>query len=214
VNTAKEFLYSAFRLALAPFDLVLNADSDWVRYGLPAILLTGIFFAAMRVQDSELPQHHAITALAKPAVSAPFVAPRSRARDRKVEAQNPVSGAMTQSIPHPNVVARVPSSGAGARRAPVTNFTDAGLTDEQREGRRAVCEAVARVYASVKRGKHRKNRALQIAVSNYHGPGSDPDAAERAVTKAIDDYQRGAWSDEQCNFGPDLPKGTIGETLR
>lgn len=197
-----------------PFDLLLNADSDWIRYGLPAILLTGIFFVAMRVHDSGLPQPLAMPAAVRPAVSAPFVAPRPRARNLQVEGGNPMSAARPQSIPQPRNVARTPPLGASVGGAARGQFTGAGLTDEQREGRRAVCEAVERVYPSVKRGKHRKNKALQIALSNYHGPGSDSEAASRAVTKAIDDYQRGAWSDEQCNFGPDLPKGAIEETLR
>ena len=221
MNTAKDLISSLLKLALAPFYLTLSADSDWIRYGLPAILLTVIFFVAMRSNETSVVSPHlfsAKTGSIKPAP--PALLSGQRARLPMTDGDNPASRAMTSTFPALPGATRPPSF--GLVRSPAGSATEAatadphwadGLSEQQKDGRRAVCDATRRVYQSVKRGKRRKNKAMQTALGNY-GNGADFDTANLAVTKALDDYGRGAWSEEKCNPGPGLPKGAIGLTFR
>jgi hypothetical protein len=215
MNKAKGLIVSAVRLILAPFQRMLDADSDWVRYGLPAILLTGIFFVAMRFSDANVESPHpssVTTASVKSLLSAPLSLRRERDRIPMSEGHSPGSGTVAQAIPEPLVHAPLSRFAPATPPAGDPHWAD-GLSEQDREARRAVCEAARRVNESVKRGKHRKNRAFQIAISGYRG-GGDVDIANRVVTKAIDDYGRNIWSEEKCNPGQVLSKGSIGATFR
>ncbi len=184
------------------------AESDWVRYGLPAVVLTVIFFFAIRYEtnDVESPVQRPMVVAPKP------TAPRSKAF-----AALPSSGENRADISNGNPVQGrpviVPPTSS---RATVPFHPPAiALPLSQSEGIRALCSATQYALARVKRS-HWRAKAMEIAIQSYRGQGG-PQAAEAAINSALADYGRGRWDETQCPSGgvtPALAKGAIAAVMR
>jgi hypothetical protein len=209
MKQSKRVLRFILSLPFTTIAAILNAESDWIRYGLPAVLLTAIFFFAMRFVGAN--------------IEAPPVRPPTGAR--QVAPPGAISfsdSALVRGdrpkMPYDNLEpgVRVPqrSTAPAAAERHGQPATDA-LSEQQTEGRRALCSAVGYVLRKVKK-KHRKTKALAMAIEVYRGQGG-PQAADRAVSGALEDYGRGRWDEDQCPpavGGTPLPKGAIGEAVR
>jgi hypothetical protein len=180
-----------------PFDVtsrLLDTDSDWIRYGLPALILTIVLSIAM-ANKSEDSGSSSIPSSPKSAVSTkpafPAFVPRSESP------AGPVSGVPKDS---------------GWSKPGTDPF--AAVTQKREEagnaGRNALCSAVATVLPDYKAGKLRRMQLVLIAREAYHGPNG-PQAAAQSINKAMADYTTGAWSEADCPNSPALPKGTIGD---
>jgi len=191
---------------------VLNAESDWIRYGLPAVLLTTIFFVAMRVESP--PAQMRALSVNRPTLHAAVI----KEGDRSKLSPPMAAGDSTQRTV-PLMQQRVdlnqrqrpaPSAANVANNAPHTE----GAAADPAEARRSLCIAVG--LASKITPNRRKARALRFAIAGYRGKGNFQ-VAERAVNDAISDYTAGKWSEAQCPPDPDgsrLPKGAIGEAVK
>jgi|SRR5579872_3728226 len=193
------------------FGPLLGAQSDWIRYGIPAVVLTVVFFTAMRFQaatdDTVASQSNVDVRKAfrpKPNVLAP-----APANPSEQSANNPppvlASGPANEAPPQPS----------GASRGPGTfGQVQAAGSPEQVAARQALCNAVR--FLSNRPSASRGKVVLRLAMQSYHGPGGS-EAGRDAVMQAVTEYKRGAWSDEQCQSPlgtTPLRKGTIGEVMR
>ena len=186
----------------------LNVESDWVRYGLPAILLTAIFFFAMRLEAPKvalplLRPPMGARKLAPPAATS-FSVPPFTSGDRPKMPSNGTAQGMAMTPPS-----------SSFRAAQPRGLTAVGaLSREQVEGRRALCSAVQYALTRVKR-KHWKTKAMEIATESYRGQGG-PQAAGGAISSALTDYAGGKWDEGQCAAvgGSPLSKGSIAEVMR
>jgi hypothetical protein len=186
----------------------LNAESDWIRYGLPAILLTAIFFFAIRSET--------------PTATSPRLRPPVGARKTALPAAKTFSVSPFATGDH----GKVPSSGIEQGRSmtppsfvfhpapPPVQPAMAGLSKVQIAGRRAVCSAVQYSLARVKK-KHWKSKAMEMAIQSYRGQGG-PQAADGAVSNALTDYAHGTWDESQCTAlgGSPLSRGATAEVMR
>ena len=206
---SKRVLQFILSFPFTTISAILNAESDWIRYGLSAVLLTAIFFFAMRFEGANIESPPV-----RPATGARKVAPPGATLfsdspkvigDRPKMPYDNLESGMTVTQRSPAPAAAEPHGQAA---------TDA-LSEQQTEGRRALCSAVGYVLGKVKK-KHRKTKALAMAIKIYRGQGG-PQAADRAVSGALEDYGRGRWDEDQCPpavGGTPLPKGAIGEVVR
>ena len=195
MSQSKGTLRSIIDLPAATFGAVLNAESDWIRYGLPALILTVIFFFAMRHD------------------SAPVGGGASF--------QSPVKHQSRSAIPQNSFARNLMTTGPGAassaprEQAVVPNPPNAqGITPQQLEARRALCTA-ARLASSMP-AIRRKSTVLRYAISGYKGAGG-LQSAVRIVNEQAADYRAGKWGEDQCPASPDgvrIAKGAIGEALR
>jgi hypothetical protein len=195
MSQSKGTLRSIIDLPVATVGSVLNAESDWIRYGLPALILTVIFFFAMRHD------------------SAPVGGAASF--------QSPINHRSGSAIPPnsfaPNLTMTVPGAGASApgQQAAAPNLPNAqGITPQQLEARRALCTAAR--PASNMPAIRRKSTVLRYAVSGYKGSGGFQTAV-RIVNEQLADYSAGKWSEDDCPASPDgvrIAKGAIGQALR
>jgi len=183
-----------------------TAQSDWVRYGLPAVVLTAIFFFAIRFEAD-----NAATPPVQPPIAATKRPPSRATSFSSLERTGPgmPSGNLDQgrSLTERSIAPRVPQ--------PYNQPAAAALSEPQAEGRRALCGAVQFALTRVKR-KHWKTKAMENAIASYRGKGGSG-AAEGAVNSALMDYGRGKWDEAQCppTVGvPPLAKGTIGAVMR
>ena len=208
MRQSKRVLQFILSLPFTIFAAILNAESDWIRYGLPAVLLTAIFFFAMRFEAAKIES---------PPVRPPGARKIAPSGATSFSASPIVSGGRPK-MPHDNLE---PGTTVTQRStAPVVAephgqpATDA-LSEQQTEGRRALCSAVGYVLNKGKK-KHRKTNALEIAIEAYGGKGG-PQAADRAISGALEDYGRGKWDEKQCppaaGRAP-LTQGAIGEVMR
>jgi len=186
---------------------IANLDSDWVRYGLPAVLLTVIFFSAMRFEAGKVE---------------PPSAPPVSARNPLPPRTGSFSVSPLATEDHPRAASGNFAPGMAAMQQPIgirpgvpfVHPPAAAFSNPQVEGRRAVCGTAQLIIA---RGKRRRLilRARQIAIATYRGQGG-PQAAEQAVNRTIDEYKHGIWSESQCPAAPGmppLPKGAIAELI-
>jgi hypothetical protein len=162
-------------------------ESDWVRYGVPAVLLTAIFFVSMRYK-----------------VEAPPSPPPT------VAARNPVQRDHPLQMPMPQR-AVVPTFPQPHRQMAM----GAPPPDVQTEGRRALCIAVQQTLSGASK-TYSKMNIMRFAVRSYRGEGGTRGAI-RAVNVALGQYRSGVWSEAQCppalGTAP-LPKGAIAEAMR
>ena len=191
---------------------ISNPQSDWIRYGLPAVLLTAIFLVAMRYEADQLDA----VPVRPPAVELthPAAKPRSFSIPGSVTAVRPemppgnleTERSPTQHFNQPLTPPRPPV----AYRQPAP----AVLSGPQDEGRRAVCGSVQWALARV-RPRNRKVKAMKRAIETYQGPGGSP-AADAAVSRALADYGSGKWDESQCpaTGGAPLAKGAIAQIMR
>ena|ERR1700693_1517173 len=196
------------------FGPVLGAQSDWIRYGIPAVVLTVVFFTAMRFQ----------TATNEPPASQSNVDIRKAFRPKpNVFSAPPTGGAnpsgQSDSNPPP-VIANEPANEAppqpsGASSGPGTfGQVQAAGSPEQVAARQALCNAAR--FLSNRPAPGRGRVVLRLAMQSYHGPGGS-EGGRDAVMQAITEYNHGTWSDEQCPSPvgtTPLRKGTIGEVMR
>lgn len=193
-----------------PFTIIvtiLNAESDWIRYGLPAVLLTAIFFFAIRFEAANIE-----TPPVRPPTGARKVAPPGATSF----SASPIISGDRPKMPYGNLepgMTHRSTAAVAAGRYGQTATT--ALSEQQTEGRRALCSAVGYVFKKGRK-KHRKSKALEMAVEAYRGQGG-PQAADQAIRGALEDYGRGRWGEEQCpnaTGSTPLPEGTIGEVMR
>ena len=89
-------------------------------------------------------------------------------------------------------------------------------SEQQKQGRKAICTAVAYAASRFKK-KHRKEKAMEMALESYQGERGTQ-GADQAVAAAMEEYQRGAWDESLCSTtafgGLTLPKGAIGAAMR
>ena len=185
-----------------------NAQSDWIRYGLPAVVLTVIFFFAIRFESNNTePPSQKPSIVAREAGSAGppsrmtgFSGAQSVPENRAdISNGNPVQGA--PMIGHPIVPLPPPRVAASSQL--------------QVDGRRALCGAVQYVLARVRR-KHWKTNAMAMAIQTYRGASGDSPAAAAAINSALIEYGQGKWDETQCppGGGAALAKGAIGTVMR
>jgi hypothetical protein len=195
MSQSKGTLRSIIDLPVATVGSVLNAESDWIRYGLPALILTVIFFFAMR-HDS---------------------APVGGAASLQPPLNHQNHSAVPPDSLAPNLTMTVPGAGASVpgQQAVAPNLPSAqGIIPQQLEARRALCTA-ARLASSMP-AIRRKPTVLRYAISGYKGSGGFQ-VAVRTVNEAAADYAAGKWSEDECPASPDgarLAKGAIGQALR
>ena len=199
MSQSKGTLRSIIDLPVATVGAVLNAESEWIRYGLPAFILTVIFFFAMR-HDS--PQQPAPVGGSAPSQSL-LNHHRHLAMPQNSFARNLTMGVpgAGPAVPGKHSVAPIPPSAQGS-------------TSQQLEARRALCTA-ARLASSMP-AIRRKSTVLRYAISGYKGSGGFQ-AAVRTVNDAASEYKAGKWSENDCPASPDgvrMAKGAIGEALR
>ncbi len=192
---------------------ITNLDSDWVRYGLPAVFLTIIFFFAIRFEDqAEPPPAPPRVAAERPSRPPPFSAAQPKVAILEDHPQMP-PGNPAQSMAPRNMAMTHPVAPQTAH--PFGQLPASAIADPKTEGRRAVCIAIQRSLVSVRR-RHRKGRALELAKGIYRGTGG-PEAADEEVNTALSEYARGLWSEAQCPPTPGvpaLPKGAIADVMR
>ncbi len=201
MSQSKGTLRSIVGLPASTIGAVLNAESDWIRYGLPAFLLTVIFFLAMRY---EAPPEPAPAGIEKPA------------RGVKSSVHSPFNPANQPAIPNLTLtVPRAESAGGPAQQAVVPSQPRVqGTTPQQLEARRALCNAT-RLAANTP-AIRRKATVLRYAVSAFKGGGGFQTAA-RAVNEAVIDYTAGKWNEDECPAAPDsvrIARGSIGAAIR
>lgn len=182
-----------------------DAQSDWIRYGLPAVVLTVIFFFAIRYESNnvESPLPMVVAQKAAPSRLKAFASlPTSGENRADISNRNPVQGA-------PLTAPAMTSRPSLPLRPPAV-----ALAQPQAEARRALCSAVQYALARVKRG-HWRAKAMEIAIRGYRGQGG-PQAAEGVINSALVDYGRGKWDEAQCPPGgvPPLAKGAIASVMR
>jgi len=184
-----------------PLDLLtrfLNAESDWVRYGIPALVLTVVLSIAMASRSNnagslQTPSNPRAASLRKPAGPA-LVQPGAPSREQVSEA--PVDSAPTQ--PQTEQLA------AGADQTPKVVGSAAG--------RIALCQGVQAALPHFNQGILHKLEPVLLARKAYRG-GGGPKMAAQAVDQAITDYNSGAWSEADCPSTAVLPKGLIGDVV-
>jgi hypothetical protein len=183
-------------------------DSDWVRYGVPAVLLAAIFFVSMRYQTDKV----------ESPPSPPAVAARNPLRSSlPASSSAPEGRALTATQPYLQPAMPIPQRAVPptAPRPYHQMATGAAPADVQTEGRRALCLAVQHALSGAG-GTYSKMNVMRLAVGNYRGQGG-PRAAIRAVNLALEQYKSGAWSEAQCpptlGAAP-LAKGAIAEVMR
>ncbi len=192
---------------------IFSSESDWVRYGLPAVLLTAIFFFAMRFQSGDVQTQPVAPPApkAKPHAVAAKTAPQAAPA---VAAAPPVANlAPPQRPPEPRRLPLQPPA-AVAIAPPAAPGTQA-MSVQEKEGRKALCNAVEYAVGRLKK-RRRKVRALEMAFAAYRGPGG-PQAAQQAVNAALQSYGAGSWDEAQCptlSGTAPLPKGAIAEVMR
>src|SRR5271166_1996326 len=154
MSQSKGTLRNIVGLPVATIGAILNAESDWIRYGLPAFLLTVIFFFAMR-HDS--PPEPAVVGVASSFQSRPNPV------NQPAMPQNSLARNLTMTIP-PSVSA-VPPQQSVVPNPPSVQ----GTTPQQLEAIHALCTAT-RLAANVP-AIRRKATVLRYAVSGYKGAG-------------------------------------------
>lgn len=185
-----------------------NAHSDWIRYGLPAVLLTAIFLVVMRYEADQLDS--------VPARPAAVQLTHPPAQPRSFPVPESVSAARPEMPPRKLEAERSPMQQFNPPRPPVPygQPVPAVLAGPQDEGRRAVCGSVQWALARV-RPRNRKVKAMKRAIEAYRGQGG-PQAADAAISRALADYGSGKWDEGQCppTGGPPLAKGAIAQVMR
>ncbi len=197
------------------FGAIFNSESDWIRYGIPAVVLTAIFFVAMRFEGpaTESPSAQPNADLRKTIRPKPNVfsaAPMPAGNLPEKPDNNPPA----MPAPEPaNEVAAQPA-GASAASGSFGQLQTGGSSPEEIAGRQALCNAVRII--SKRASMHRGQIVIGMAIQSYQGPGG-AEAAKPAVMKALSEYKSGAWSDEQCPSPlgtTPLPRGTIAGVMR
>ena len=191
---------------------ILNSDSDWIRYGIPAVVLTAIFFIVMRFEapTTESPSAQMNADVRKTIRTKPnvFSAPPMPAGNPPEKSDNnPPAVLATESG---NEAATKPSGASGT----FGQLQTGGSSPEEIAGRQALCNAVR--ITSKRPSMRRGQMVIGMAIQSYQGPGG-AEAAKPAVMKAFSNYKSGAWSDEQCPSPlgtTPLPRGTIAEVMR
>ena len=185
---------SILKLPLDLAERLLNTESDWIRYGLPALILTVALSIAMASKSdqgdsSRTPFRPRSVGLAKSAVSADGSNDASANEQR---ADSPNNSALAK-----------PQMG---RPAPELSKADGSA------GRIAVCEAVKASLPDYKAGKLRKLEAIRRARQGYRGQNA-PQMASQSVNQALLDYNAGVWSEADCPNPGLLSKGLIGAVV-
>lgn len=203
------------RIPRAIIGSILNAESDWIRYGLPALLLT-IIFSAMMVskQSSTLPAQPA-----SPQSSSPSQAAERphRVIQHLHGPRNPLPGQPGVSPPAmPMAESRPPATdtsiNAEARQKQLA--AEAAKWGWKEEGRRALCDATRASIPDFKAGTLHKHYTIHLARANFRG---DRTMADKAVDQALIDYQRNVWDESQCPDAPGqprMPKGAIDAVIK
>jgi len=212
MGSIRNLVESIVRLPTRALDPILSAESDWIRYGVPALVLTVIFFVLMRTQAPT-------TESSAPPPSSAEVAAKSPLHSKL----NPFSAAPappasppdehSHNSPPPEQPPAAPANEVASQPPPASGSfgqTQGGAA-QQTAARLALCNAVR--YAATKPPQSRSRLAMTMAMQTYRGPGASRDA----VMQALADYRRGGWSDEQCptplGVTP-LRHGMIGSTIK
>ena len=199
-NTARVFSPSRILASIS------DPHTDWIRYGVPAVLLTLIFFFAIRFQANRVDSVPTL----RPLRTSKIISP-----ERPIFA-GPSAGDESRTLPQTTAESRVPKPAiaalprAGQPQMPVA----AGLTEQQIIGRKAVCDAAQFALSKVRK-RHWRARALEFAMQAYQGRGG-AQAANQAINTALQEYGRGIWDESQClpSTGNKLAKGVIAQVLR
>lgn len=200
------------RIPRAVINSILNAESDWIRYGLPAVVLTIIFSALMLSKPASEPRESLQGPSHSTGAEGAQVG-RQRTGTENGSASEQPALAPSLSVPE--------SANAFSKRPPSTDVSAAAGSRQKElaaeavkwgwrdEGRRALCQAVRDSLPDFKAGKLHKHRVVHLARSTFRG---DHEMADQAVDQALVDYARGTWSEAQCpeepGHGP-MSKGTI-----
>jgi hypothetical protein len=195
MSESKGHFRSIIDLPVATVGAILNSESEWIRYGLPAVLLTVIFFFAMRRES--------------PPQLAPIGGTLSL-QSRSSPANHP---AMPQHGFARDLTLTVPGAPSGVAQRPAAPNVATAQRASVQEARRALCFATR--VASTTPAIRRKSTVLRYAVSGYRGGGFQ--TAARAVNEAVSEYTAGKWNEDECPASPDgvrIAKGAIGEALR
>ena len=184
-----------------PLDLLgrfLNAQSDWVRYGIPALILTVVLSITManRSNDADSLQTPSNPTAARPAKPAGPALVQPGAPTREEVSEPPADSAP----PKP----RTQQLAAGADQKPNAVGSAAG--------RIAVCQGVQAALPHFNQGFLHKLEPVLLARKAYRGEGG-PRMAVQAVDQALTDYNSGAWSEADCPNAAALPKGIIGDVV-
>jgi len=201
------------RIPRAIIESILNAESDWIRYGLPAVLLTVIFSAMMlSKQASEL-------AVPEPMPASPHSKAAENVHRNFQQAEAPSSSPAERpailpppAAPPPEVTQRhLPSvdTSVPAENRQRQLAAEAVKWGWKEEGRRALCDATRASIPDFKAGTLHKHFTVHLARANFKG---EREMADKAVDQALLDYQRHLWDETQCPEVPGQPrmsKGTI-----
>jgi hypothetical protein len=210
MSEGKSVVRSILELSSTILAAITNLESDWVRYGLPAIVLTVIFFFAMRFEAGNIDASLVSSADTKKVVVSAEAKP-SAGFSGADEAHPQISTGMLE---HEAVAA--PQFGASRPAQPYAQpLGSMTRSNPATECRRALCGAVQYALARVEK-RHQKLRAMQFAVEGCRVQG-DRQTADRAVNSALAEYERGMWDESQCPSIPGrapLAKGAIAQVMR
>jgi len=176
------------------FNRFLNA-SDWIRYGILAVLLTTVFYVLVR---QPLPSNFSSNEVQPP--------------NGKVAALNPPLRSRPET--HIPLARRQPMKPLiSAPNSPTEQVASKPSGDsKQTDGRAAVCAAARTALPNFRAGKLSGRQAVRLAHETYRSAGG-PQSPHEAVHDALTEYDAGAWSEADCPPGLPLPKGTIGEIM-
>jgi len=202
-------------LPVRALDPILSAESDWIRYGVPAVVLTVIFFILMRTQapstGSSVPPPSEAVQQRQPLHFGPkpfSATPQPAGNIPEVAANNPAPISEPPVAPTNEVVSQpAPASGSFGQM-------QGGGTPQQIAARLALCNAVR--FAATRPAQARNRLAMTMAMQTYRGPGG-AEASRDAIMQAMAEYRRGVWSDEQCPTPmgtTPLRHGMIGGTIK
>ncbi len=206
------------RIPRAIIDSILNAESDWIRYGLPALVLTVVFSALMLSKQGAGPEPQ------KP-IEAPVHSKVAENFHRSFQQPAASNGSLPERpafspppaapIAESNQVrlpaADAPAAAAGRQKELAAEAVKWGWREE---GRRALCDAVRASIPDFKAGKLHKHYTIHLARANFKG---EREMADRAVDEALRDYERNLWNEAQCPEVPGQPrmsKGTIDAVIQ
>jgi hypothetical protein len=211
MREGKSVVRSILELPSSIVAAITNLESDWVRYGLPAVVLTVIFSFAMRFDAGNIDSSLAPSADTKKVVVSAEAKPSSRFSDAD-EAHPPISTGM---LGHEAVATQQFGAPRPAQpyAQPPRSMT---LSSPSNECRRALCGAVQYALARVEK-KHRKMRAMQFAIEGCRAQSGGGQTGDLAVNSTLAEYERGIWDESQCPSIPGrapLAKGAIAQVMR
>ena len=210
------------RIPRAIIDSILNAESDWIRYGLPALILT-VFFSAMMLskQAAEPEQRETQPPPSRLKVAEPTRPPFQPAFQQAEVPNGPLPDRPAFSPPPAPPMAASNSNGPPMANSAVSAeerqkqlAAEAVKWKWKDEGRRALCDAVRASLPAFKEGTLLKHTTIHQARADFRG---DREMADKAVDQALIDYERNLWDESQCPGTPGQPrmsKGTINAVMK